>query len=563
MTAPSTQPRIHAAPPQFPAVARRIARLAGALAVGAGTVALAGWTFDVELLKGFGHRITMKPNAAFALIACGVALWTAHRRDGARAVAGLAAAIVASTLGGLTFAEHAFDWNAGIDQVMFPEMAGAAGTASPGRMGPNASISFTLGGLALVALRRGSRRAVILAQSLALVIATLATSAIVGYVYGAQELYSAARYTGIAWPTTVTLLAVALGILAVRPDAGPVSAIVSDGPGGILARRMLLPVVLVPLILGYLHLAAEERGLVDRGLGSAVFAVALVLVFAATVWRTSVRLDAANRARAAVQDERDDLLVRERAARAEAERASRLKDEFLATLSHELRTPLNVILGWAHMVRVSGGRSDEALHAAAIVARNGQMLARLVDDLLDVSRIATGRLHLELKPVDLVRLVAAAVDGIRAEAEARGIRLVQRLEGPPAVVLGDAGRLHQVATNLLSNALKFTPPSGTVEVTVHRREGAVELTVHDSGAGIDPLFLPHVFDRFRQQDATSTREHGGLGLGLSIVREFTELHGGSVMAHSEGLGAGSRFTVTLPVVSPASPAEGEGRARPV
>jgi signal transduction histidine kinase len=399
-------------------------------------------------------------------------------------------------------------------------------------MGPNASLSLTFAGIALVAVRRGTRAAAIVAQTLSLAMVTMATVAVVGYAYGAQELYSAARYTGIAWPTAVTLLVIAIGILAARPEFGPVSAMVSEGPGGILARRLLLAGALVPIGLGYAQLAAERLGLYDRGLGSALFAVTLAVVFAAATWRTALRLDAAH--------------ARERAAREEAERASRLKDEFLATLSHELRTPLNVILGWAHMLRPPGPEGESRGEAVDIVVRNARMLARLVDDLLDVSRIATGRIHLDLKPVDLVAVASAALDGLDAEAHARGVRLLRRFEGGAALTLGDAERLQQVVRNLLSNALKFTPRGGTVEIAVEARPSTVELTVRDTGKGIDPAFLPHVFDRFRQQDGTSTREHGGLGLGLAIVREFTELHGGSVAAHSDGLGSGSRFTVTLP-----------------
>jgi signal transduction histidine kinase len=525
-------------PPLLVSPSGRLSRGAGSLAAVIGCLAFAGWTFDIEMLKGFGHGITMKPNTALGLIACGLAL--RHAREPLRGWpdAWVAAPLFATTLGALTLSEHVLGWDLHIDLLLFPEEAGAPATASPGRMGPNASLSLTLAGTALMAVRHRSVTGAVAAQALALTVATLATIAIVGYMYGAQELYSAARYTGIAWPTAVTLLVIAIGILGARPDVGPVAAIVSDGPGGILARRMLLPGMLVPIGLGYVHLIAERRGLYDRGLGSALFAVSLAVIFAAALWRTALRLDAAQQ--------------RERAAREEAERASRLKDEFLATLSHELRTPLNVILGWAHMLRPAGPETADRDEAARIVMRNATMLARLVDDLLDVSRVATGRLHLDMKPLDLATVAAAAVDGIAAEAQARGITVIRRF-APPAPTSGDAGRLQQVVHNLLSNALKFTRAGGTVEVAVDARSSAVELTVRDTGEGIDPAFLPHVFDRFRQQDSTSTREHGGLGLGLSIVREFTELHGGSVAAFSDGRGTGSRFVVTLPRHDPPTP----------
>jgi signal transduction histidine kinase len=518
-------------PPLF-ALADRVSRHAGSIAALAGTLALVGWTFGIEQLKGFGHGITMKPNAALGLIACGIALRYARAPQGGLRDASFAAALFAGALGALTLSEHLFAWDLRIDLMFFQEEAGALATTSPGRMGPNASLSLTLAGVALIAVRLGTTAAAVWAQVLALAMATLATLAIVGYAYGAQELYSAARFTGIAWPTAVALLVIAIGILAARPDVGPVSAVVSDGPGGILARRMLLPGVLVPIVLGYVHLVAERRGLYDRGLGSALFAVSLVVIFAVAIWRTALDLDAAQ--------------ARERAARAEAERASRLKDEFLATLSHELRTPLNVILGWAHMLQSPPPESAGREPAAQIVERNAKMLARLVDDLLDVSRIATGRVTLDRKPIDLAAVAMAALDAIDVEARARDIRLVREFGGGPALTLGDAGRLQQVVQNLLSNALKFTPAGGSVEVRVEAGPSGVELSVSDTGEGIDPAFLSDVFDRFRQEDGTSTREHGGLGLGLSIVREFTELHGGTVAAFSDGRGRGSRFVVTLP-----------------
>ena len=259
-------------------------------------------------------------------------------------------------------------------------------------------------------------------------------------------------------------------------------------------------------------------------------------------------------------------------AREVAEAANRTKDEFLATLSHELRTPLNAILGWAQILRADAdaGRADPAEVAAglATVERNARVQAQLIEDLLDVSRIISGKLRLALRPIDLRPVLAAAADAVRPAAAAKRVDLRVPTDGPPVPVVGDPDRLQQVAWNLLANAVKFTPAGGTVRARLTRVADAVELAVADTGQGIGPDFLPYVFDRFRQADGTSSRTHGGLGLGLAIVRHLVELHGGTVRAQSDGLGRGATFRVRLPAAVPAEattdagPAETSGRPAP-
>jgi PAS domain S-box-containing protein len=236
-------------------------------------------------------------------------------------------------------------------------------------------------------------------------------------------------------------------------------------------------------------------------------------------------------------------------ARNELAEANRAKDEFLATLSHELRTPLNAVLGWAQMLRTGTLRPDARERALQSLERNARAQAQLVDDLLDVSRIVSGKLAIAKEPLDFTAVIASAVDAIRPAAEAKGLQLHVGIDaGGGMVVDGDPGRLQQVVSNLLSNAVKFTPAGGTIDVDLRPADGAIELVVRDSGDGIDPAFLPHVFDRFRQGDSTTSRTHGGLGLGLAIVRHLTEAHGGTVSAHSDGSGTGAMFIVRLPCV---------------
>ncbi len=252
-------------------------------------------------------------------------------------------------------------------------------------------------------------------------------------------------------------------------------------------------------------------------------------------------------ARKLAEEERAALLIRERDSRREAQEADRLKDEFLATLSHELRTPLTSILGWATLIR--NGEVEEGNFERAIetIERNARSQARLIDDLLDVSRIITGNLRLDIRPINLVPVVEAAKDGLRPTAEAKRITLQVEFDREICLVKGDPNRLRQVIWNLLLNAIKFTPRGGNVTINLKCVEPYVRLTVSDSGEGIASEFLPYVFDRFRQAEGSVTRKQGGLGLGLAVVRHLVELHGGSVSAESRGKGHGATFTVDLPL----------------
>jgi signal transduction histidine kinase/CheY-like chemotaxis protein len=233
--------------------------------------------------------------------------------------------------------------------------------------------------------------------------------------------------------------------------------------------------------------------------------------------------------------------------RDEAQSANRLKDEFLATLSHELRTPLNAILGWVSLLRDNRVEAARVPRVLEIVARNAQSQAQLISDVLDVSRVITGRLRLRLQPVVVSRLVRDAMDTVRPAAEAKGIRLELTVEGEAPRMNGDAERLRQVFWNLLSNAVKFTPAGGHVHATIDRVDSQIRVTIADTGMGIPGEFLPYAFERFRQADQSFTRPHGGLGLGLAIVKHLVETHGGEVSVVSDGAGLGTTFRVQLPV----------------
>ena len=259
--------------------------------------------------------------------------------------------------------------------------------------------------------------------------------------------------------------------------------------------------------------------------------------------------------------QRERLLESERVARSELEQASQVKDEFVATLSHELRTPLSAILGWAHMLRTSDRPADQLAKGMEVIERNARVQTQIIEDLLDMSRIISGKIRLDVQPTSLAEAIEAAVGTVRPAAEAKGIRLQTVLDSSVGPVRGDSNRLQQVVWNLLSNAIKFTPRGGRVQVALERVNSHVEITVSDTGQGIKPEFLPYVFDRFRQADSSTTRRHAGLGLGLAIVKQLVELHGGTVRAKSAGEGQGATFSIELPLM-PVRDEAAEARAHP-
>lgn len=252
-----------------------------------------------------------------------------------------------------------------------------------------------------------------------------------------------------------------------------------------------------------------------------------------------------------IEMEREQLLDSERAARGEAERSSRTKDEFLATLSHELRTPLNAVLGWAQVLRRSPSVNGEVANGLAVIERNARAQAQIIEDLLDMSSIISGKVRLDVQRLELASVVEATVEAVKPAAQSKGIRLQVVLDPGAGPVRGDPSRLQQVLWNLLTNAVKFTHKDGRILVALSRINSHVEIEVTDNGEGIAPTFLPHVFDRFRQADASTTRRHGGLGLGLSIVKQLVELHGGTIVANSAGLGSGATFRISLPLMATA------------
>lgn len=517
------------------------------LALLGGLTSLAGWAFDLPRLTDWDNAgIAIQPNAALsaAALSASMLLLLSRRLTAAAIVAGLVA-----TLGALTTMENLLAVDLGIDRwLTFGRDWGTGGTTAPGRMGLPASLAWLVLGTCVLLRARDAGGASAWAPWLALVPLATSTLSVLGYAYGADQLYAVPGVTAIALQTALFVFALSLVTIALA-DTGPMKVFGDPGPAGIAARRLLPFVFVVPVLTGGLRLAGERAGLYDTAFGVALHNLIEIALMLALLWWTGLAMAKHSAQREKAEADRRELLVLEQAARREAERQATIRDEFLATLSHELRTPLNAILGWAQILKADSGKPGRIAQAVEVIERNARLQAHMIADLLDISRILAGKMRLHVQPVDLVAVINAALDAVQPAATAKGVRLENVLEPLEDVVNGDAGRLQQIVWNLLTNAVKFTPRGGKVQVVLARVNSHVEVRVSDTGEGISPEFLPKMFERFRQADPSTARVHGGLGLGLALVKQLVELHGGKVTAESEGFGRGSMFTVHLPLAA--------------
>ena len=514
-----------------------LARLASALVAAAAILVLVGWFMDIpELTSLYLPGPTLKTNAALALTCGAVAnlllISCSDTQRGCRLASYLLAAVPA-IMGALTLSEHVIGWDLGIDQLLATEPAGALATMSPNRMGPPASTANLLLGVALLVADRRSPQLRALSQLLAFVTSLIALLPLVGYAYGFSELYSLARYTGIALVTAVGLLALSLAIQAGRPDSGLASLLCRDDEGGVFARRLVPAAILLPFGIGWLLARTHGGGIIDAAFAIAAMALVLIMLLVAVIWRTGTQLATLLDARAATER-----------ALAESERflreADQQKTEFLATLSHELRNPLAPI---RFAVELLNGPPASAGRARRTIERQVQHLTRLIDDLLDLTRITRNKLKLDARPCDFRQLVHDAVDAVSGEAREARHELSVDLPPQPIWLHVDPDRVVQMLVNLLVNAIRYSEPGGKIRVGAVVHKEAVTIYVRDRGYGIETRDLERVFERFVQV-GPATR--GGLGLGLALVKALAELHGGAVEARSEGLGCGSEFRLRLP-----------------
>jgi signal transduction histidine kinase len=497
----------------------------------------------------------MSSHAALCFTLAGLGLMLVqeeHARDWRRWAARLfASAVVLISV--LTLAAS-YGWGLGIE-VSLQEPLGRALLA---RMPAPSALAFLALGLAVLLVDievRGARPAEFLCFGAALI----SLLALVAYVFSFVSVFGIASRRPLAFHTVLLLLVLAFGILTARPRRGLMSLATDPGVAGVLVRRLLPAAVGIPVLVGWLVAEGERGGMYPRGLNLSYYAISIILVFGGLIWLTAGSLRRIDVRRQEVEaqvrglnTELETALEREHRARREAEEASRLKDEFLMTVSHELRTPLTPICGWARMLSTDILPPEERASALAAIERNAQAQTRLVNDLLDVSRAIAGKLRLHARAVNLSDVVLSAIETLQPALDAKRLHFRKSLDSNVGHVLADPDRVRQIVSNLLSNAIKFTPDGGSVEVRVARVDGQAEIAVSDTGVGIDPEFIPFLFDRFRQAESGSRRRFGGLGIGLAIVRDLVQLHGGTITAESAGEGKGATFRVLLPLKANAS-----------
>jgi signal transduction histidine kinase/CheY-like chemotaxis protein len=555
---------------------RTFARAVAVAAALTGITALFGWATGRPELTMLGSEITMKANAAACFLLLGAALWRRASPAGGRDALAAALSLGAAVIGGLTLLEHLSGIDFHVDQLLFTEPPGMPATASPGRMGPPASTSFLLLGVALASLRTRHPAARAAVHAMALATAFVALLPLVGYGYGSTQLYGVARYTGIALPTALTLEAIALAVLAVIPESGLVSALRGSGGAGQLARRTLVYSTAIPLTAGWAIALGLQRGLYDGTFAIAFLVLSLILSVTLLTWRDAVHIGRVEQQREAAmrESERSRQALREalvrleeseakaRARTAELEDADRRKDEFLAVLAHELRNPLAPIRNSIFLLARLEPGTDRARAKLAVIERQIAHLTRLVDDLLDVSRISRGKVHLQRTALDLGALVRRAAEDHRDAVVAAGLDLAVEVPDEPLWVEADGTRLAQVTGNLLSNAVKFTHRGGRITVSLRRDGAHAVLGVRDTGIGIDEAMRARLFEPFAQAEQPLDRSRGGLGLGLTLVRGFVALHGGSVEARSDGPGTGAEFLVRLPLGGAPLPAAADASSAP-
>ena len=524
----------------------------GLYALVGGAVSFIGWVFNLaRLTDWFNYGISIQPNTCIAVMAAGAGLILLN--FGYWRVAAALGVLVA-LIGGTVVFQFLTGINLGIDTLlMFDRTWGRVGVIAPGRMGPPGSVSWTLIGIALTLTSlSGTPKAPgrafgtrFLIPVLALITVSMSTLSIIGYIYGASVLYTIPTITIIALQTATFILAISLGLLTTVPEGGPMRLMNDDSPAGLITRRIVPAIIVLPILVGFLRLTGERAGLYDTAFGSALRTVIEIGLFLILMGWTG---NAISRQARKLELQRAELLQSEHDFRTVAEASSKLKDEFLATLSHELRNPLNVVLGYSELLMRTPEitAAPHLLQISQALKRNAQSQSQLINDLLDLSRLQTGKVSLNLETISFATIVANAVETVRAEATVKQITISITSPDQVFVIDADPLRMQQVVWNLLNNAVKFTPAGGEIRVSLHSESNAVLLTIEDTGPGIDPEFLPHVFEMFRQADSSSVRRHGGMGIGLALVQQLIQLHKGSVTVTSDGLGHGAKFTIRLP-----------------
>jgi signal transduction histidine kinase/CheY-like chemotaxis protein/HPt (histidine-containing phosphotransfer) domain-containing protein len=512
-------------------------QVAAALAAATALSALVGWSFGIDALRRIGpHYVSMSPMTASALILAGLALFILSCEQPSRRMvlaARIAAACVAS-LGFVRLIGYVTGFDPGVDSLLFPSRLSEPFLGIANRIAPNAAMEMILCGAGILLVASRQRKLRLTGQFVALAAALLALLGLVGYIYGASQLYVVGNYVPMALNTAACFMVLSVGILFVRPDYGFMSVALNNGAAGLLARRLLPAVVLIPITLGYLEFAGVRAGFFGPAFGSALRVVVMVLAMLVLLWWIAAKLHR-------VDVERAQAVLT-------AESANRIKSEFLANMSHEIRTPMTAIIGYADLLLDPHQCVSERLNQVNIVRRNAEYLLAIVNDILDLSKIEAGQLVTESISTAPCQIVSEVVSMMRVRALERKIELSVRIDGPvPRTIHSDPTRLRQILINLIGNAIKFTE-AGEVRVTarlVDPPESAhprLRFEVTDTGVGMTPEAMSRLFEPFSQADTSTTRRFGGTGLGLAISKRLAEKLGGDITVESTP-GRGSCFAL--------------------
>jgi signal transduction histidine kinase len=540
-----------------------VSKICAWLTIVTGVLVLLGWIFDVDMLKSpRADMITIKANTAVTLILAGVSLVLVVRKnpDTLACRAGMFLAFVVVLLGALNLCEYLFTFDAGIDQLLFRDPIGAVGTVNPGRMAPNTAVNFIFIGISIMLLNIKSDFLFNTGRFLILIQGLVTLFAMTGYLYGVRQFYGIQSYSKMAFYTTLGFAFAFLGAIFARPDKGVIAELSADNPGGTLLRYLAPAIIVILFVLGWFRIFGEKSGIYESYFGTALFTVIRIVIFLVIGWAIARYMNKFYELRR----EKEIALQLAESKYDAIKETDRLKTQFIAVVSHELRTPITIIKGSVALLSREdyGILNTKQRDFAAMIEANTGRLKLIVDDMVDISRIESGSFTIEKTPVNINALIDSCINEMEQISLKNNIRLTKDIGIEDLILTVDKGRMEQVMTNLTSNAIKFSKPGLEIRIglkcadpvnmplkikeTLDKARNYVVFYVEDHGIGIEEQNINRVFERFFQVEEHTVRKKQGMGLGLNIVKNIIEAHGGAVWCESAGLGLGSTFFTVLP-----------------